>query len=97
MGIPSEYPRFCWSWGVSAMIASGPVAAFYTVDETADKLGLSKTTIHRLIRSGELGHTRLTRWIRISPEDIAAYLERSHRQAGVPSQTARHRRPRQSS
>lgn len=93
MGIPSELPRFACSWGV-ALIASEPVATFYTVEEAAEKMGLSKTTVHRLVRSGELGHTRVTRWIRISPEDITAYYAANHRQPGVPDQTARHRRPR---
>ena len=66
----------------------------FNADEAAEYLGLSKTTVFRLVRNGELSHTRVTRWIRFSSADLEGYLQRRHRAVAAPSQTARPRRTR---
>ena len=52
---------------------------YYTVAEVADVLGLSQNSIRRMIRRGELGYSRHTRWLRISYSDLNAYLDETHR------------------
>ncbi len=52
---------------------------YYTVNEVADLLGLHPNTVRRMIRRGELGYSRHTRWLRVSFEDLNAYLDGAKR------------------
>jgi excisionase family DNA binding protein len=51
---------------------------FFSPGQVAEQLGLSTKTIRRWIDRGELHVHRLGRQIRISEEDLAAFL-RGHR------------------
>ena len=53
------------------------VAPRLTVKDAAKFLGVSEDTIYRLTRSGELGCNRVGKLVRIGPEHIADYLERT--------------------
>lgn len=49
-----------------------------TVAEAADTLGVSRKTLGRMYRSGELPHVRIGRtgrWIRIAAADIEQYIQ----------------------
>lgn len=45
-----------------------------TIQETADRLGVSPRTVRRLIAEGEVHTHRIRRAIRISEKDIHDYL-----------------------
>jgi excisionase family DNA binding protein len=66
---------------------------YLTVAEAAERLGVHQNTIRKLIKSGQLGHSRVTRWIRISEDDINDYLNRAHHDPAVPRQRHRRERP----
>lgn len=51
--------------------------AFYTVSDLADLLQVTRATIYRLIRSGDLEAIRVRRDYRISNHALAAYLYKS--------------------
>jgi excisionase family DNA binding protein len=51
-----------------------PVTQLRTVAQTAELLGTSTRTIHRLIQSHALPVHRLGRLVRVSDADIAAFL-----------------------
>ena len=57
---------------------------YYTVNEVADLLGLHPNTVRRMIRRGELGYSRHTRWLRVSYSDLNAYLDGARRQHPEP-------------
>lgn len=47
----------------------------FTIDQTAEKLGVSKNTIRKLLTTGELKAYRLSqRVVRIASSDLAALL-----------------------
>lgn len=50
---------------------------FLSLEEVADKLGVTYQLIYRLARSGELPAVRLGKLYRVSNADLAAYLEKS--------------------
>ena len=50
-----------------------------TVQGVCDVLGVSKPTLYRIIRVGELAPIRVSRSPRFAPADVRAYLER-HRE-----------------
>jgi excisionase family DNA binding protein len=52
---------------------------YYTVAEVADLLGLHANTVRRMIRRGEMGYSRHTRWLRVSFSDLNAYMEGARR------------------
>ncbi len=52
-----------------------------TVRETAARLSVTTATIYALCERGELPHIRVSNAIRISPEDLAAFIGRSRRQS----------------
>jgi excisionase family DNA binding protein len=49
-------------------------AAFYTVEEVAEQLGVSLATIRRAIRDGRLATHRFGRAVRIAPDDLETFL-----------------------
>ena len=48
-----------------------------TVVEVADRLNLSRKTIYRLIKAGELSVIRCGRSVRIPPKDLENYINDS--------------------
>ena len=58
-----------------------PDVALLTVEDVAQRLKVSPSTVRRLIRRGGLKTVRLGRLIRIRPADLNAYIER-HIEAG---------------
>jgi excisionase family DNA binding protein len=51
-----------------------PVTRLHTIDEAAELLNVSPRTVRRLIEAGALRAHRIGRLVRISDEDIAAFL-----------------------
>ena len=56
----------------------------YKIDEVAQALSLGKTTIHKLLREGELQKIKLGRATLISAESVDALIQRHAVQAGAP-------------
>jgi excisionase family DNA binding protein len=52
---------------------------FYSVRGVAEKLGVSKDTIWRRIRAGELPHHKIGRSVRIRWADVEEYLKRTRK------------------
>lgn len=50
---------------------------FLSLEEVADKLGVTYQLIYRLVRSGELPAARLGKLYRVASTDLAAYLQKS--------------------
>ncbi|WP_435203726.1 helix-turn-helix domain-containing protein [Qipengyuania sp. 902] len=55
----------------------------YKIDEVAQALGLGKTTIHKLLRDGELQKIKLGRATLIPAESVEALVQRHAVQAGA--------------
>lgn len=55
----------------------------YKIDEVAQTLGLGKTTIHKLLREGELQKIKLGRTTLISADSVDALLQRNAVQVGA--------------
>jgi excisionase family DNA binding protein len=47
---------------------------FWTVEEIAAQLRVSKMTVYRLIETGEIDHIRVGRVYRVTEESLRAYL-----------------------
>lgn len=54
--------------------ANQGVPALFTVDQVAEKLGVSTKQVRRLIESRELSHHRIGRLIRISDVDLMTFI-----------------------
>lgn len=52
---------------------------FYSVRELAEKLGVVKDTIYRLIKKGELPSQQVGRAVRIRWTDVEEYLKRTRK------------------
>jgi excisionase family DNA binding protein len=61
-----------------------PLEPLLTVAAVCELLGISKVTLYRLIRAGELKPTRVGERLRFEPDDVRAYLERNREAASVP-------------
>lgn len=58
-----------------------------TVEEVAEILRVSLTTVYRRIQSGELPYIKLGhRQVRVKPEDLEAYID-AHRIAREPAES----------
>jgi excisionase family DNA binding protein len=57
-------------------------ARFQTVSEVARILRVSKMTVYRLIRQGDLPAVRVGRGFRIRQDDVDRYLESRYTEAG---------------
>ena len=55
---------------------ASPIEPLLTITAACDVLGVSRQTIYRLVRRGELHPSRVGERLRFRPEDIRAYLER---------------------
>ena len=51
-------------------------ADLYSVNDLASHLGISRWTVYRLVRSGEIRAVKVGERIRFRPADVEAYLER---------------------
>ena len=60
---------------------SGGAAGLLNVRRFAELLGVSTATVYHLVERGELAHVRVSNAIRVSPADLAAYLE--HQRGGA--------------
>jgi excisionase family DNA binding protein len=54
------------------------------VSEVASRLNLSPSKIYELIETGKLGHYRIDGAIRISDDQIGAFLETARREPAAP-------------
>jgi excisionase family DNA binding protein len=61
-----------------------PLEPLLTITAVCNLLAISKQTLYRLIRAGELKPTRVGDRLRFEPEDVRAYVERNREAAGVP-------------
>ncbi len=59
------------------MNTSSKPQRFYSIKQVAQQVGVCTKTIRRLIGSGELHVYRLRRQIRISEEDLIAFLNKN--------------------
>jgi excisionase family DNA binding protein len=57
-------------------------ARFVTVNEVAQQMRVSKMTVYRLIRHGDLAAVRVGRGYRIREEDVHRYLDSRYTEAG---------------
>jgi excisionase family DNA binding protein len=55
-----------------------------SVNEAARVLGVERSTIYRLLRTGELQAVRVGKRRKFRPEDLDAYLERNRKRAEMP-------------
>ena len=80
-------------WGVSAesrnpynpaIVRKEPFteARLLTVNEVADLLRVSRMTVYRLIKTGEMSAFRVGRGYRLREEDIDSYLTERYTEAG---------------
>ena len=53
-----------------------------TVNEVAHQMRVSKMTVYRLIRNGDLAAVRVGRGYRIREEDVYRYLDSRYTEAG---------------
>ncbi|MCA1726372.1 MAG: helix-turn-helix domain-containing protein [Actinobacteria bacterium] len=57
-------------------------ARFVTVTEVAELMRVSKMTVYRLIKQGDLAAVRIGRGIRIKEDDVHRYLDSRYTEAG---------------
>ena len=57
-------------------------ARFLTVNEVADFLRVSRMTVYRLIKLGEIPALRVGRGYRLRERDVSRYLEQRFTEAG---------------
>jgi excisionase family DNA binding protein len=55
---------------------------FLTPQEVAGHLRVSKMTVYRLLKSGELPSVRIGRSLRVREEDVDCYLAKRYHEAG---------------
>ena len=61
--------------GMSAYASERPTSLL-TIAELAQLLGIGRTTVYRLVNTGELRAVRVGERLRFRPEDVNAYLQR---------------------
>jgi excisionase family DNA binding protein len=60
-------------------VSRKPLPNFLTVDEVAETINVSTRTVHRLIETEALAAHHFGRSVRVSEDDLAAYLAISRR------------------
>lgn len=58
-----------------AIATASPVPVVYTVDETSEKLRVSRSTVYKMLADGELVASRVTRRVLIPATEVARVLE----------------------
>jgi excisionase family DNA binding protein len=61
-----------------------PLEPLLTVAEVCQLLSVSKQTLYRLLRAGELRPSRVGDRLRFSQDDVRAYLERNREPVASP-------------
>jgi excisionase family DNA binding protein len=56
-------------------VVDGGRGHLLTVRAVAARLGVSTATVYKLVGQGDLPHARVSNAIRISPVDLAAYVD----------------------
>jgi excisionase family DNA binding protein len=56
------------------MTAIPPTVELLTVDQAAERLGMSVRHVRRLVAERRIGHHRLGRAVRLHPADLDAYV-----------------------
>ena len=57
----------------------GEAGALLTVRGVAAQLGVCTATVYRLVGEGQLAHVRVLNAIRVSPRDLAAFVDEQRR------------------
>jgi excisionase family DNA binding protein len=65
-------------------VVISPIGGIYSTDQVAQMLGVHRHTVQRLIRSGELGAIKVGRRLRITDEQLKAFVQRQQIQATRP-------------
>jgi excisionase family DNA binding protein len=60
----------------SGTASSTATRTLRTINQVAAYLGIGRTSVYRLVASGELKAVRVGQRLRFRPEDVDAYLER---------------------
>jgi integrase len=60
-------------------VLEGGYRNLLTVRQVAERLGVCAATVYSLVNGGRLPHVRVSNAIRVSPEDLAAYVEAQRR------------------
>jgi excisionase family DNA binding protein len=63
-----------------------------SVREVAGRLGVCTATVYRLVERRELGHVRVSNAIRVTLEDLVAYVQARRGPTAAPARDARDRR-----
>lgn len=63
----------------------GYVVKMMSLEEVAERLGVHRTTVYRLVMAGELPAAKIGRQWRIEPDDLERYLRRAR--MGTPPAT----------
>jgi excisionase family DNA binding protein len=61
-----------------------PLEPLLTVADVCKLLAVSKQTLYRLLRAGELTPSRVGDRLRFRPDDVRAYLERNREEVASP-------------
>jgi excisionase family DNA binding protein len=64
-----------------------PVGGIYDTEELAEILGVHRRTVQRLIVSGELGAIRVGRRLRVTEEQLKAFIQRQQIQMPTAERT----------
>ena len=59
----------------SSLLAGQPMMNLNTIEEVAESLAVSKSTVTRLVRRNELAVTRIGRAVRISDESLRHFID----------------------
>jgi excisionase family DNA binding protein len=78
---------------MSKAVIVSPIGGVYSTDQIATILGVHRHTVQRLIRSGELGAIKVGRRLRVTDEQLRAFVQRQQIQSPQTEETAEHHSP----